>query len=59
MQTFQSLTLEQAADLLEDAICREQTIDGGRRAINFGIDAAGREFVLIHDALEGARLGYL
>ena len=54
-----ALNLEDACDFLDAAAHREQPISAGHRAINFGIDSEGRNFILIHDALEGARLAYL
>lgn len=58
-QAMLALNLEDACDFLDAAAHREQPISAGHRAINFGIDSEGRNFILIHDALEGARLAYL
>jgi hypothetical protein len=46
---MQQLTLEQAADYLEDADLLEEPIRIAHTIINVGVTAAGRRFVLIND----------
>lgn len=50
---MQQITQKQAADILEQAVHLESTIHTTERFITFGIDAGGREFVLISYGLEG------
>lgn len=58
---MKKLSMQQAADFLDDAACTEPPIDAGHdRVLNIGIDECGREFVLITRAWSGtAMLGYL
>lgn len=53
---MQNLTIEQATDYLDSALYLEPTIDTGRRAIHFGIDADGKEFVHISDGATGGNM---
>lgn len=54
------LHADQAAAFLDTASYVEPMIDMGEKAIHFGIDAIGREFILIASAVgEAAKLGFL
>jgi len=46
---MQQLTIEQAADYLEDAELVEETVRIAHTIINVGITAAGRRFVMMID----------
>lgn len=46
---MQQLTLDQAADYLEDAALLEEPIRIAHTIINVGVTAAGRRFVLVND----------
>lgn len=46
---MQQLTIEQAADYLEDADLVEEPIRIAHTIINVGINAAGRRFVMMVD----------
>ena len=57
MQTLQS---EQAASFLESASYIEPMISMGEKAVHFGIDSIGREFIMIASLVSDvARLGFL
>ena len=56
---LQHLTIEQVTDYLESATHIAHSLNAGARIVHIGIDNAGRSFVLLHDAVEGGRLGYL
>ena len=56
---LQRLTIDQVAECLESAAHIAHTSDTGARIVHMGVDAAGRSFVLVHDAVEGGRFGYL
>lgn len=57
---METLAAEKAAAFLDSATYIEPMIDAGEKAVHFGIDALGREFILIASQLgEVAKLGFL
>lgn len=50
---MQTVTFEQAHDILEQACYLEPSINGGDKTIHFGINDQGSEFVLILSAITG------
>ena len=56
---LQHLTIDEVAGYLEGAAHIAHSADVGARIVHIGIDAAGNSFVLVHDAAEGGRLGFL
>lgn len=56
---MQKITLQQAADYLEEAAYLEEPIGAGPRVINFGINSDGEEFILINDAMGDSALAML
>ena len=51
---MQSITEKQVFGCLEDASHIERQVDVGDRMVTFGIDPAGREFILIQSAYDGS-----
>lgn len=57
---MQTVTFDQAHDIIDEASYLQPTIDGGDKTIHFGVDDQGREFVLIVSAMTGkGKLGIL
>lgn len=56
---MQPLTVQQACDFLESAAHFEKHSDSGRYLVTCGIDAEGRSFILLDDAIDGPRIAYL
>jgi len=57
---MQTITFDQAHDIIDQASYMQPAIDGGDKTLHFGIDEKGREFVLIVSAIDGrAKLGIL
>lgn len=57
---METVTFEQAHDILDTAVYLQPTLDGGDKTIHFGIDEQGREFVLIVSAISSqGKLGLL
>lgn len=57
---MQTITFDQAHEVIDQASCLQPTIDCGDKTVHFGIDALGREFVLIVSAMTGkGKLGIL
>jgi len=55
-----TLPAEQATAFLDSASYVEPMMDLGEKAVHFGIDAIGREFILIASAVgKIAKLGFL
>lgn len=56
---MQSLESSQAAAFLDSASYLEPTLNMGEKAIHYGVDSIGREFILIASmASDVAKLGY-
>ncbi len=51
---METLHADQAAAFLDSASYVEPMMDMGEKAVHFGIDAIGREFILIASALSDA-----
>lgn len=57
---MQTITFDQAHDIIEQASYMQPAIDGADKTIHFGTDDKGREFVLIVSAIDGrGKLGIL
>lgn len=57
---MQTITFDQAHEVIDQASYLQPTIDGGDKTVHFGIDDQGREFVLIVSAMTGmGKLGIL
>ncbi len=57
---MQTITFDQAHDIIDQASYMQPAIDGGDKTVHFGIDEKGREFVLIVSAIDGrGKLGIL
>ncbi len=58
---MRQISMQEAADFLDDAVCTEPPIDAGHdRVVIYGIDAGGLEFMLVTKSwAETAELGYL
>ena len=57
---MESLHPDQAKEFLDTATYLEPVIKQGEQAVHFGIDAIGREFILIASLVEDAfKLGFL
>jgi hypothetical protein len=50
---MQTVTFDQAHEIIDQASYLQPTIDGGDKTVHFGIDDEGREFVLIVSAMTG------
>ena len=50
---MQTVTFNQAHEIIEQASYLQPTIDGGDKTVHFGVDDKGREFVLIVSAMSG------
>lgn len=57
---METLAAEQATAFLDSATYIEPMIKSGEKAVHFGVDALGREFIMIMPTLgEMAKLGFL
>lgn len=57
---MQTITFDQAHDIIDQASYMQPAIDGADKTIHFGIDDKGREFILIVSAIDGrGKLGIL
>lgn len=57
---MQTVSFDQAHEIIDQASYLQPTIDGGDKTVHFGIDDKGREFVLIVSAISGkGKLGIL
>ena len=57
---MEDLLPDQAAAFLDSASYIEPTIDMGEKAVHFGIDSVGREFIMIASTVSNiAKVGFL